>query len=71
MNLKTKNLLLTAVALPMSLIANATADWQSKSYKYAVIKHLIGCAASMVLVVSVRDKAGIMAAANTSNSLEG
>ena len=30
MNLKTKNLLLTAVALPMSLIANATADWQSK-----------------------------------------
>lgn len=30
MNLKTKNLLLTAVALPMSLVANATADWQSK-----------------------------------------
>ena len=30
MNLKTKNLLLTAVALPMSLIDNATADWQSK-----------------------------------------
>ena len=30
MNLKTKNLLLTALALPMSLVANAAADWQSK-----------------------------------------
>lgn len=29
MNLKTKNLLLTALALPMSLVANAAADWQS------------------------------------------